>query len=71
MSARKRKRSLDARQCRLARLHIAYSMPGWAFSDEPDDMDEFVAACEEALAEIDRGMQAMQAMQAMMNRNQS
>jgi len=43
MSARKRKRFLDARQFGLARQHIAYSMPGWAFADEPDDLEGFLA----------------------------
>lgn len=50
MSARKRKRSLDARACWLARLHIAYSMPGWAFDDEPDDLMGFLAEADRVLA---------------------
>lgn len=42
MSARRRKRGLDARKCRLANLRISYSMPEWEFAADLDDLATWI-----------------------------
>jgi hypothetical protein len=64
MSARSRKRSIDARQCRLAKIHIALSMPGWSFSEWADDLDDFLAESTTVLAELQRRTEELMAMEA-------